>query len=100
MKKKVEWTVSSEGHSCRDAGEDIEKMTGSKEIMEMSENKGIENMCTALEELKMQGREEGRIYGAIFVYRDFKLPEKGISKMLQEKSGLTPRETEEYLKKV
>lgn len=78
----------------------IEKMTGSKEIMEMSENKGIENMCTALEELKMQGREEGRIYGAISVYRDFKLSEEEISKMLQEKFGLTPREVEEYLKKV
>ena len=39
-------------------------------------------MCTALEELKMQGielgREEGRIYGAISVYWDFKLSEKEI----------------------
>lgn len=96
----MEWTVSSEGHSCRDAGEDIEKMTWSKEIMEMSENKGIENMCTALEELKMQGREEGRIYGAISVYRDFKLSVEEISKMLQEKFGLTPSKAEEYLKKV
>lgn len=72
-------------------------MTGLKEIMEMSE-------YTALEELKMQGvelgRVEGRIYGAISVYRDFKLSEKEISKMLQEKFGLTPRKVEEYQKKV
>lgn len=65
---------------------------------------GGEDMCTVLEELKMQGielgREEGRIYGAISVYRDFKLSEEEISKLLQEKSGLTPREAEEYLEKV
>ena len=70
----------------------------------MSENKRVEDMCTALEKLKMQGielgREEGRIYGTISVYRDFKLSEKEISKILQEKFGLTPRETEEYLEKV
>lgn len=46
------------------------------------------------------GREEGRIYGTISVYRDFKLSEKEISKMLQEKFGLTPRKVEEYQKKV
>lgn len=72
----------------------IGKMTGSKEIMEMSEINGGEDMCTVLEELKMQGveleRKEGRIYGAISVYRDFKLSEKEISKMLQEKFGLLP----------
>lgn len=82
----------------------IGKMTGSKEIMEMSENKGVEDMCTALEKLKVQGielgREEGRIYGAISVYRDFKLSVEEISKMLQEKFDLTPSEAEEYLKKV
>ena len=70
----------------------------------MSENKRVEDMCTALEELKMQGielgREEGRIYGTISVYRDFKLSEKEISKMLQEQFGLTPRKVEEYQKKV
>ena len=37
----------------------IGKMTGSKEIMEMSESKGVEDMCTALEELKEQGRQLG-----------------------------------------
>lgn len=82
----------------------IGKMTGAKEIMEASENKGVEDMCTVLEELKMQGielgREEGRIYGVISVYRDFKLSEEEISKLLQEKSGLTPREAEAYLEKV
>lgn len=62
-----------------------------------------EDMCTALEELKMQGieleREDGKIYEAISVYQDFKLSEKEISKMLQEKFGLTPREVEGYLRK-
>lgn len=43
-----------------------------KEIVEMSENKGVEYMCTALKKLKM----------------------------LQEKFDLTPSEAEEYLKKV
>lgn len=46
------------------------------------------------------GREEDRIYGTISVYRDFKLSEEEISKMLQEKFGLTPSKVEEYLKKV
>ena len=51
-------------------------------------------MCTALKELKMQGieleREEGRVYGAISAYRDFKLPEEEILKMLQENLVLLP----------
>ena len=87
----------------------IGKMTGSKEIMEMSESKGVEDMCTALEELKEQGRQlgvqegreqgrqEGKIYGAIAVYRDFDMSEEEISKKLQTKFGITPGEAAEYL---
>ena len=79
----------------------IGKMTGSREIMEMSESKGVEDMCTALEELKEQGRQlgvqegreqgrqEGKIYGAIAVYRDFDMPEEEIAKKLQMKFGVT-----------
>ncbi len=87
----------------------IGKMTGSKEIMEMSESKGVEDMCTALEELKEQGRQlgvqegreqgrqEGKIYGAIAVYRDFNMSEEEISKKLQTKFDITPGEAAEYL---
>ena len=83
----------------------IGKMTGSKEIMEMSESKGVEDMCTALEELKEQGRQlgvqegrqEGKIYGAIAVYRDFDMPEEEIAKKLQMKFGVTPEEAAQYL---
>lgn len=99
----------------------IGKMTGSREIMEMSESKGVEDMCTALEELKEQGRQlgvqegralgqqegrregreqgrqEGKIYGAIAVYRDFNMSEEEISKKLQTKFGITPGEAAEYL---
>ena len=103
----------------------IGKMTGSREIMEMSESKGVEDMCTALEELKKQGieqgrqegrllgrregreqgrqegrtqgRQEGKIYGAIAAYRDFDMPEEEISKKLQIKFGVTPEEAEQYL---
>ena len=83
----------------------IGKMTGSKEIMEMSESKGVEDMCTALEELKEQGRQlgvqegrqEGKIYGAITVYRDFDMPEEEIAKKLQMKFGVTPEEAAQYL---
>ena len=95
----------------------IGKMTGSREIMEMSESKGVEDMCTALEELKEQGRQlgvqegralgqqegrtlgrqEGKIYGAIAAYRDFDMPEEEISKKLQIKFGVTPEEAEQYL---
>ena len=93
--------------------------------MEMSESKGVEDMCTALEELKKQGieqgrqegrllgrregreqgrqegrtqgRQEGKIYGAIAAYRDFDMPEEEISKKLQIKFGVTPEEAEQYL---
>ena len=95
----------------------IGKMTGSKEIMEMSESKGVEDMCTALEELKEQGRQlgvqegralgqqegrtldrqEGKIYGAIAVYRDFDMPEEEIAKKLQMKFGVTSEEAAQYL---
>ena len=36
----------------------IGKMTGSKEIMEMGNNKEVDSMCTALEKLKQQGKKE------------------------------------------
>ena len=79
----------------------IGKMTGSKEIMEMSESKGVEDMCTALEELKEQGRQlgvqEGKIYGAIAVYRDFDMSEEEIAEKLQMKFGVTPEEAAQYL---
>ena len=39
----------------------IGKMTGSREIMEMGKNKEVDSMCTALEKLKQQGREEGKL---------------------------------------
>ena len=41
----------------------IGKMTGSKEIMEMGNNKEVDSMCTALEKLKQQGIEEGKKEG-------------------------------------
>ena len=99
----------------------IGKMTGSKEIMEMSESKGVEDMCTALEELKEQGRQlgvqegralgqqegrregreqgrqEGKIYGAIAVYRDFNMSEEEIAEKLQMKFGVTSEEAAQYL---
>ena len=39
----------------------IGKMTGSKEIMEMGNNKEVDSMCTALEKLKQQGVEQGKL---------------------------------------
>ncbi len=39
----------------------IGKMTGSKEIMEMGNNKEVDSMCTALEKLKQQGIEQGKL---------------------------------------
>ena len=41
----------------------IGKMTGSKEIMEMGNNKEVDSMCTALEKLKQEGIEEGKKEG-------------------------------------
>ena len=41
----------------------IGKMTGSKEIMEMGNNKEVDSMCTALEKLKQQGIEQGKKEG-------------------------------------
>lgn len=39
----------------------IGKMTGSKEIMEMGNSKEVDSMCTALEKLKQQGVEQGKL---------------------------------------
>ena len=95
----------------------IGKMTGSKEIIEMRESKGVEDMCTALDELKEQGRQsglqegrtmgiqegrtmgrrEGKISGAVLVYREFRMPEEDIRQRLQEKFSLTAEEAEKYL---
>ena len=41
----------------------IGKMTGSKEIMEMGNNKEVDSMCTALEKLKQQGIDQGKKEG-------------------------------------
>lgn len=37
----------------------IGTMVGSKEIVDMSNNKEVEDMCTALEKLKQEGIKEG-----------------------------------------
>lgn len=38
----------------------IGQMTGSKELIRMSRNMEVNNMCTALEKLKEEGEQKGR----------------------------------------
>ena len=39
----------------------IGKIVGSEELIRMSEKAEVINMCTALEELKQEGRDEGKL---------------------------------------
>ncbi len=41
----------------------IGMMTDSSELIHQGENREVQNMCTALEELKNEGRQEGRLEG-------------------------------------
>lgn len=83
--------------------------TGSGELVEYAQNHkgGRLNMCTALENLKQEGRQEGRqegleegiLKGMITAYRELNLPEDAILLKLQQKLNLSCEKAQEYLNK-
>lgn len=99
--------------------------TGSGELIEYAQNHkgGRLNMCTALENLKQEGRQEGRkegrqegrqegrkegrqegleegiLKGMITAYRELNLPEDAILLKLQQKLNLSCEKAQEYLNK-
>lgn len=78
--------------------------TGSGELIEYAQNHkgGRLNMCTALENLKQEGRqegiEEGMIRGMITAYREQNVPETAILLKLQERFKLDYEKAQECLK--
>lgn len=74
--------------------------TGSGELVEYAqEHKGGRlNMCTALENLKQEGRLEGRQEGMIIAYRELNLPDDIIIQKLQDKFHLDHEEAKKLLK--
>lgn len=56
-------------------------------------------MCTALEELKKEGIQEGKIEGYIEASKGFGLARELVKKKIQETYGLNSEETEAYMEK-
>ncbi len=50
-----------------------------------------------IEKGKAQGLEQGKVYGAVSVYRDMGLSDEEILKRIQEKYHLTKETAESYL---
>lgn len=73
--------------------------TGSMELVEYAQEHegGRLNMCTALENLKQNGIQEGMAKGMITAYREVNLPEEDIIQKLQEKLQLSYEEAQDYL---
>ena len=56
-------------------------------------------MCSALEELKMEGKQEGMIAGTVKTCRKFKLDQKATVKNVMEEFSLSEEEAVNYVKK-
>lgn len=73
--------------------------TGSGELVDYARRHkgGRLNMCTALENLKQEGRLEGRIEGMVTAYRELEIPDDIIIQKLQEKCSLSYEEAKKVL---
>lgn len=56
-------------------------------------------MCSALEELKMEGKQEGMIAGTVKTCRKFKLDQEATVKNVMEEFSLSEEEAVNYVKK-
>ena len=63
------------------------------------EKEGLVNMCSALEELKMEGKQEGMIAGTVKTCRKFKLDQKATVKNVMEEFSLSEKDAINYVKK-
>lgn len=73
--------------------------TGSEELIEYAqEHKGGRlNMCTALENLKQEGRQEGMIKGMVVAYRELNISDEAIISKLQEKLSVSYEDAKQIL---
>ena len=63
------------------------------------EKEGLVNMCSALEELKMEGLQEGMIAGTIKTCKKFKLDQKAAIETVMEEFSLSEEDAINYVKK-
>ena len=79
----------------------IGAITESKELMRhaLRQKRGQMNVCTALEELKMEGIKEGAISGIIKTYQEFDRPSSDAALKIQMEYGLGQQEAREYVRR-
>lgn len=78
----------------------IGKLIGTSQLRQQADKKESEeeqDMCKALEDLREEGRLEGKAIGFIECCRDFGLAEKDIFARLQQKLNMTAQKAQEYL---
>ena len=67
--------------------------------LEVEQKGGQVNMCSALEELKMEGKQEGMIAGTVKTCKKFKLDQKATVKNVMEEFSLSEEDAINYVKK-
>ena len=81
----------------------IGAITQSQELidhaLELEQKGGLVNMCSALEELKIEGKQEGMIAGTVKTCRKFKLDQEATVKNVMEEFSLSEEEAVNYVKK-
>ena len=81
----------------------IGAITQSQELidhaLEVEQKGGQVNMCSALEELKMEGKQEGMIAGTVKTCKTFKLDQKATVKNVMEEFSLSEEDAINYVKK-
>lgn len=96
-------TVYKDRLIASELGVVIGAITQSQELidhaLELEQKGGQVNMCSALEELKMEGLQEGMIAGTIKTCKKFKLDQKAAIKNVMEEFSLSEEDAVNYVKK-
>ena len=104
-------TVYKDRLIASELGVVIGAITQSQELidhaLELEQKGGQVNMCSALEELKMEGKQEGKkeglqegmIAGTIKTCKKFKLDQKAAIKNVMEEFSLSEEDAIDYVKK-
>lgn len=96
-------TVYKDRLIASELGVVIGAITQSQELidhaLELEQKGGQVNMCSALEELKMEGLQEGMIAGTIKTCKKFKLDQKAAIKNVMEEFLLSEEDAIDYVKK-
>lgn len=96
-------TVYKDRLIASELGVVIGAITQSQELidhaLELEQKGGQVNMCSALEELKMEGKQEGMIAGTVKTCKKFKLDQKAAIKNVIEEFSLSEKDAINYVKK-